>query len=374
MESLDRLAHQQAQRLAALHARGVEIVDPRQTYVGAEVDLERICEGVVLYPGTRLHGRRLFVAPGARIGSEGPTTVKDATLGHGVEVASGYLEGAVLLRGAKVGANAHLRPGTLLEEQASTAHGVGLKHTLLLAFVTLGSLINFCDCLMAGGTSRRDHSEVGSGFIHFNFTPWGQRGDKATPSICGDVVRGVFLDQPRIFLGGAGGMVGPRTIGYGAITGAGQVVRKDVDEHQLALQPLRPLCRAIQPNHLDALSPRLERNLDYIAQLTALRAWYRDVRLARQTPGPGRTVIEAALQTIELCIGERQQRIIAFANERGATLAFAEHTPHACPFRFEPGGPEHITWVQALAPAMRGELQAWLQHVVADARASVTVG
>ena len=59
----------------------------------------------------------------------------------------------------------------------------------VLAFVTIGSLVNFCDLLMAGGSSRQDHSEVGSGYIHFNFTPWGARGDKATPSLIGDVPR-----------------------------------------------------------------------------------------------------------------------------------------------------------------------------------------
>src|SRR5690606_1997997 len=130
---------------------------------------------------------------------------RDSALARGAAVASGYVEGAVLLREAKLGANAHVRPGTLLEELASTAHAVGLKQTVLLAYVTLGSLINFCDCLMAGGTSRSDHSEVGSGFIHFNFTPWGERGDKATPSLIGDVVRGVFLRERRIFLGGLAG-------------------------------------------------------------------------------------------------------------------------------------------------------------------------
>ena len=38
-----------------------------------------------------------------------------------------------------------------------------------------------------------------SGFIHFNFTPWGKNGDKATPSLVGNVTEGVFLDQKRIF-------------------------------------------------------------------------------------------------------------------------------------------------------------------------------
>ena len=51
-----------------------------------------------------------------------------------------------------------------------------------------------------------DHTEVGSSYIHFNFTP---DGDKTTASLFGDVPRGVMLNQPPIFLGGQGGTVGP---------------------------------------------------------------------------------------------------------------------------------------------------------------------
>lgn len=78
---------------------------------------------------------------------------------------------------------------------------MGLKQTILFPFVTLGSLINFCDVFMAGGTSRRDHSEVGSSYIHFNYTP---RGDKATPSLVGDVPRGVMLNKEPFFSGDRG--------------------------------------------------------------------------------------------------------------------------------------------------------------------------
>lgn len=372
-QALTNRSVRQDERLAKLAARGVEIVDPRQTYVGDEVDLERIGEGVVLFPGTRLLGSELFVSPGARIGTHGPATLNNAIFGRGCEVASGYVEGAVLLDRASVGPNAHLRPGTLLEEQASTAHSVGLKHTILLAFVTLGSLINFCDCLMAGGTSRRDHSEVGSGFIHFNFTPWGERGDKATPSLIGDVVDGVFLDQPRIFLGGSAGLVGPRRVGYGAVTGAGQVVRKDVDCGQLSLQPLRALTREIAPNQVDQLSPRLERNIAYIAQLTALFAWYRDVRRPRLAAGPARTVVDHALQTLQACLGERRKRVIAFAKERGCELRFEAYNPPACPLNYSVDTTDHIAWVQALGTGERAQLRAWLVEVVAGARTSAVL-
>ena len=49
----------------------------------------------------------------------------------------------------------------------------------------------------------REHTEVGSRFIHFNFTPRGQSGDKATPSLIGDVAR-CFLAAAN-FLGSSHG-------------------------------------------------------------------------------------------------------------------------------------------------------------------------
>ena len=179
-------------RLDQLLHRGVQIVDPRQTFVDDNVRLDRIFPGSMLFPGTRLIGNNTVVAPGAKIGSEGPATVIDSAIGQDAEIASGYVAGSVLLSRARVGSNGHIRAGTLLEEEASTAHAVGLKQTVLLSYVTLGSLINCCDCLISGGRSRSNHTEIGSGFIHFNFTPWGENGDKATPSLVGGVPRGAF--------------------------------------------------------------------------------------------------------------------------------------------------------------------------------------
>ena len=165
--------------------------------------------------------------------------------------------------------------GLLLEEEASGAHCVGLKQTILFPFVTLGSLINFCDCLMAGGTSRKDHSEVGSSYIHFNFTP---DGDKTTASLFGDVPRGVMLDQPPIFLGGQGGAVGP--VRRGLRHGGGR-----------GLRPARgrPRGRAswswpAPPSEAgDGFRPHAYReparaswrnNVIYLANLVALEQWY----------------------------------------------------------------------------------------------------
>ena len=208
-----------------LLAKGVVMPIPESVFVADDVDVDRISgEKVTVYPGSRIAGKQTLILSGTRIGYEAPVTLENCLLGKNVRLNGGYFQNAVFLGDNVVGANAHVRAGTILEEQACAAHTVGLKQTLLFPFVTLGSLINFCDCFMAGGTSRKNHSEVGSSFVHFNYTP---NQDKATPSMLGNVHQGVMLDQPPIFLGGQGGLVGPVRIGFGCVTGAGSIVRKD---------------------------------------------------------------------------------------------------------------------------------------------------
>lgn len=357
-------------RLDAAAERGVMIVDPRQTWIGPDVDLARLDAGCVLYPGTRLHGRNTLLAAGAEVGREGPATLIDTVLDERARVDSGFCQGVVLLRDASAGANAHFRAGTLLEEEASTAHAVGLKQTILLSFVTLGSLINFCDCLMAGGRSREQHSEVGSGFIHFNFTPWGARGDKATPSLVGDVVRGVFLREERIFLGGSGGLVGPTRVGYGSVTAAGQVVRKDVPDQRLQRQESPPVDRALAAGRLDRAQPRGRKNVDYIAQLVALRAWYRQVRLARlpEAAGLRREVLAAAIAVLDGAIVEREKRLAAFLaeRERPALRLDLDRELPPCPLAIAPGDADHVAWVRSLGDDEVDAGRAWLQ-AIADA-------
>ena len=357
-------------RLEALAARGVEIVDPRQTHVAAEVDASRIAAGVRLHPGTCLAGARTWLGAGVEVGAQGPATLTDAVLAKGARVDGGFAQGVVLLEGASLGADAHARPGTLLEERASTAHAVGLKHTILLAHVTLGSLINFCDCLMAGGSSRKDHSEVGSGFIHFNFTPWGERGDKATPSLMGDVPRGVFYRERRIFLGGSGGMIGPRRVGFGAVAAAGQVVRHDVPEDRLVLRTPPRISRKLGADRLDGAGRR-RKNVDYIANLVALRSFYRAVRRPRAAALHA-PVIDAALETLDLAVQERVDRLQAYLAERGAKPAKLELEPAAasqCPLPVDAGSDgelSHLDYIAGLDEATRKQGIAWLRELVAS--------
>src|SRR5262245_50264015 len=96
-----------SRRLDAAAQRGVIIVDPRQTWLGPDVSLDRLAPGCVLHPGTRLSGARTLLCAGAEVGREGPATIVDSALGPKARVDSGFCQGAVLLRGASAGANAH---------------------------------------------------------------------------------------------------------------------------------------------------------------------------------------------------------------------------------------------------------------------------
>ena len=292
-----------------LMLRGIEIPCPHSIEIGSEINPDRLSGTKVrLHAGCRLRGSQTFIAQGACIGSEGPVTIENCFIGPDVELKCGYFKNAVFLEGASLGYGSHVREGTILEEQASTAHCVGLKQTILMPFVTLGSLINFCDCLMAGGTSRKDHSEVGSSFIHFNFTP---NQDKATPSLIGDVPRGVMLDQRPIFLGGQGGLVGPCRLTFGTVSAAGTIVRKDEQKanHLIFGGAGKGGSIPWKPGGLGFSSRIVQNNLIYIGNLMALREWYRHVRRLFVSKRFPEALLQGLMDTLDFGLKERFNRL-----------------------------------------------------------------
>lgn len=357
--------------LKSLEDKGVIIIDPRQVYVSPDLDLDRIYPGSVLYPGTRLTGKRTLIGTGAEIGVEGPATVNDSVIGAKASIASGYVTESTLLPRAKAGANCHYRGGTLLEEEANTAHTVGLKQTIMMYGVTMGSLINFCDALLSGGLSRKIHTEVGSGFIHFNFTPWGESGDKATPSLIGTVTEGVFLDKPPIFLGGMSGIVGPKEIGFGSMTIAGQVVRKSVPDETMYSGGRSDFERPFSYNNSQPSESHVrfkrESNIEYLAQLYALKAWYTQIRLKRSRLCNNEElslVYSGALETIEECVKERVKRYKSFASQWDA-----EPLNDAClgedPLEFSGSIDwkpelEYDKWIWSLSASEKSLLHDWI--------------
>jgi hypothetical protein len=379
--------------------RGVAIPEPAAVVIGSDVKPERIAKSATLLPGCRIEGASTSIGPGSVIGSEGPAVVRNCQLGHKVTLASGFFDGSVFLDGASMGGNAHVRPGCLLEEQASGAHAVGIKQTVLMSYVTLGSLINFCDCLMSGGTSRKHHSEVGSSYIHFNFTP---HQDKATPSLIGDVVRGVLLNQAPIFLGGQGGLVGPARVAFGTVVAAGSVLRHDIIEaNQLVVPPVPAAGQRPYPQEAYGPVHRLiVNNLWYIGSIRALALWYNVVRRPFMSADPfAAACIEGAMSVLALILDERIKRLGELAAKMDASIAALSGLnddksrgyrreqeafraawpemetalkggPAFDPARLEalvaerPAGVAYLDWIKALRPDQQAEAMVVLDGIV----------
>jgi UDP-N-acetylglucosamine/UDP-N-acetylgalactosamine diphosphorylase len=387
-----------------LRERGVVMPDPDAVFIAPEVDPARIHAGAVIHPGCRIGGAETAIGPGAQIGAESPVTLRNCQIGKDAVVSGGFLDGTTVLDGATVGDGFHSRPGTLLEECSSVAHTVGLKQTVLMPYVTLGSLINFCDVLMAGGTGSDNHSEVGSSYIHFNFTP---HQDKATASLVGDVPRGVLLDQKPIFLGGQGGLVGPCRIAYGTVVAAGCVLRRDVlEENQLVTGSSTTALRtrpydAVKYGRVEGI---LENGLVYLGNILALRAWYDNARRPVMAKTPwGVACCEGARRRLGEIWKERVKRLdqlagkfvasVEAAGEQRTSLVFAAQSRFIAewpqirerlaarwsqPLTPEGAAAEAVqTLAQAedcrrgvtsLSPAMKTAVTAWLQAVVDGCR------
>jgi UDP-N-acetylglucosamine/UDP-N-acetylgalactosamine diphosphorylase len=296
-------------KIEKLIEKGVQINQTASVEIGDEVDVDRISgDGVVIYAGCKIFGADTLILPGAKLGYEAPVTVDNCQIGPDVELKGGYFNQSVFLEKARLGLGAHVREATILEEQAVIAHTVALKHTILFPFVTLGSLINFCDCLMAGGTSRKNHSEVGSSYIHFNFTP---NQDKATPSLIGDVPRGVMLNCKPIFLGGQGGLVGPCRLNFGITVAAGTIVRKDeIREDRLIYGGEGKGGSVPFAAGKYRRNKRIIRNnIIYIANLIALQQWYRQVRMLFISERFPETLMLGLKKNIHTAIKERINRL-----------------------------------------------------------------
>jgi UDP-N-acetylglucosamine/UDP-N-acetylgalactosamine diphosphorylase len=293
-----------------------QISNPSSVEIGEGVDINQISsKGVTIHSGCKIFGEKTLIMTGVTLGRRSPVTIKNCQLGRDVELKGGYFEESTFLDSVNMGDGAEVREGCLLEEESNGAHTVGLKQTILFPFVTLGSIINFCDILMAGGTSRANHSEVGSSYIHFNYTP---NQDKATASLIGDVANGVMLNQSPIFLGGQGGLVGPSQIGFNTVIAAGVIYREDCPQgHKLLMgKESQKYDMDFYPGLYWSVKRRVINCIEYIANILALRQWYLIVRSKFfQGNDMEKLLYEGAFEKLEIIFNERIKRFKQLANK-----------------------------------------------------------
>ncbi|TNM36568.1 bifunctional UDP-N-acetylglucosamine diphosphorylase/glucosamine-1-phosphate N-acetyltransferase GlmU [Nocardioides albidus] len=187
---------------------GVSVMDPATTWIDADVVL---APDVTILPGTQLLGATV-VAEDAVVGPD--TTLEDCEIGAGARVVRTHGQLAVIGAGASVGPFAYLRPGTQLGADGKIGTFVETKNAAIGEGAKVPHLSYVGDAEIGEGTN------IGAGTIFANYDGVAKH-------------RTTVGRQART--GSNNTFVAPVTIGDGASTGGGTVVRRNVPPGALAV-------------------------------------------------------------------------------------------------------------------------------------------
>ncbi len=196
-------------RIVAAHQRaGVTIIDPATSWVDVDVTIGR---DTVIHPGTQLLGSTR-IGERCQIGPD--TTLTDVTVGDEAAVVRTHGGQSAIGDGAAVGPFAYLRPGTVLGAEGKLGAFVETKNA------TIGTGTKVPHLTYVGDADIGEHSNIGASSVFVNYD-----GETKSRTTIGSHVR---TGSDTMF-------VAPVTVGDGAYTGAGTVIREDVPPGALAV-------------------------------------------------------------------------------------------------------------------------------------------
>ena len=187
---------------------GVTIIDPDTTWIDVDVSLGA---DVTLLPGVQLLGAT-DIGDRAVVGPDSP--LKDTEVGAGAQVVRTHSELAIIGPDASVGPFAYLRPGTKLGAAGKIGTFVETKNSDIGAGAKVPHLSYVGDAEIGEGTN------IGAASVFVNYD-----GVAKHRTTIGKHAR----------MGSDNMYVAPVTVGDGAYSGAGTVVRKDVPAGALAI-------------------------------------------------------------------------------------------------------------------------------------------
>lgn len=196
-------------RIVQAHQRaGVTVVDPRSTWIDVEV---AIGPDTTIAPGTQLLATTR-VGSRCRIGPD--TTLADVHVGDDASVVRTHGSHAIIGDGAEVGPFTYLRPGTRLGSEGKLGAFVETKNA------SIGTGTKVPHLTYVGDADIGEHSNIGASSVFVNYD-----GENKSRTTVGSHVR---TGSDTMF-------VAPVTVGDGAYTGAGTVLRDDVPPGALAV-------------------------------------------------------------------------------------------------------------------------------------------
>lgn len=180
---------------------GATIVDPDSTWIDAQV---RIGSDVMIYPGTQLKGETV-IGDNAEIGPD--TTLSNIVVGEGASVVRTHGSDSEIGPRATVGPFTFIRPGTVLGEDGKLGGFVEAKN----AKIGRGSKVPHLTYI--GDATVGEESNIGASSVFVNYD-----GVNKHHTTIGSHVR---TGSDTMF-------IAPVTVGDGAYSGAGTVIKDDV--------------------------------------------------------------------------------------------------------------------------------------------------
>jgi bifunctional UDP-N-acetylglucosamine pyrophosphorylase/glucosamine-1-phosphate N-acetyltransferase len=190
--------------------KGVSMVDPRATYIDADVG--PLGKDVWLAPGVVLRGKTSI---GDNVRIDTGAVLTDVAVGDDTNIKPySVLTETQVGEKVQIGPFSHCRPGTRLDEDAHIGNFVETKKTHVMA----GAKANHLAYL--GDASIGQKANIGAGTITCNYD--GVSKHKTTI-------------EAGAFIGSDSQLVAPVTVGRDAYVGSGSTITKDVPRGSLAL-------------------------------------------------------------------------------------------------------------------------------------------
>ncbi|GIN64485.1 bifunctional protein GlmU [Robertmurraya siralis] len=214
----DRVALSQAEtimkkRINEAHMRnGVSIIDPNNTYIGADVE---IGADTIIRPGTVLSGKT-SIASDCMIGPN--SEISDCQVGEGTVIRQSVAHDSLIGNHVNIGPFAHIRPQSTIHDEVKIGNFVEIKKTVF----GKGSKASHLSYI--GDAEVGQDVNIGCGSITVNYDG-----------------RNKFLTkiEDGAFIGCNSNLVAPVTVGAGAYVAAGSTVTQDVPAKALAIARTR---------------------------------------------------------------------------------------------------------------------------------------
>lgn len=187
---------------------GVTLIDPNTTYVDMDVT---IGEDTIIYPNTQIFGDTII----GKNNIIGPNTyIENSVFGDDVEAKFVFSNGAKVGSNVKIGPYVHLRPDTVLGDDAKVGNFVEVKNS------NVGKGTKLPHLSYIGDSDIGNDCNIGCGSITVNYD-----GKNKFRTTIGN----------NCFVGCNSNLVAPVTLNDGSYIGAGSTITKNVPENSLAI-------------------------------------------------------------------------------------------------------------------------------------------